>query len=888
MLFSLNIAFSLSAQSALPIYTSKAYSVYPDKVTQGNYSAKVISSVEMTSDYRSPVADKHSNEIEFKFSINLRDNEMAVGKNHSVTLHPVGGKCVTSAVFGAQEEIKSDVFQNGENLPKNTEWTIKLDMRDVLKSFKEKGYFTLFNGDKIYEQDFKSVYVAGNTAPLSWDFHNLFKMPELQLKDPDGDGIYETTLMLNTAEDKNKMTLSHWKLSKNVSAFPQYKSEYPISDAIYNLALEEMENAVEKDSTLRTGKEWAGVWTRDVSYSIILSMAYMQPKVAKNSLMRKVKDGKIIQDTGTGGAYPVSTDRMIWAVAAWEIYKTTGDQNWLEIVYPIVKKSIEQDIKNVYDPKTGLAKGESSFLDWREQTYPRWMQSADIYESENLGTNAVHYQANTVLAKMAEILNKKETAEKHRKIAENIKKAINKYLWMENYGYYGQYIYGRNYKFISPRSEALGEALCVLFNVANSEKQREIISNVPVMDYGISCIYPQIPDIPPYHNNAVWPFVQTYWALASAKTGNEPSVMESFASIYRAAALFLTNKENFVADTGDFAGTQINSSNMLWSLSGNLALVHKILFGIEFGTDSLKFHPFVPETLKGKRSLSNFRYRNTVLNIEMEGFGNKIKSIEIDGVKSTRAAISYRLSGTHSISIILADNALTEKKINKTDHYITPETPVTSYTNGVLSWNKIAGAKNYIILKNGVNQKQTSETSVKIPAKGYAEYQVIALDEKQVQSFASEPVVVSNKKLTKVYDAENSNQPFDNKYKDFQGKGYVETSKTRNTIVKIPITVSSNGKYAITVRYANGNGPVNTDNKCAIRTLKIDGKSYGTIVLPQRGANEWSNWGYSNRCHADLPKGKHTLEIVFDSLNENMNSDINQALIDSVILYKIE
>ncbi len=35
------------------------------------------------------------------------------------------------------------------------------------------------------------------------------------------------------------------------------------------------------------------------------------------SLLRKVDPtGRIIQDTGTGGAYPCSTDRMIWAVAA--------------------------------------------------------------------------------------------------------------------------------------------------------------------------------------------------------------------------------------------------------------------------------------------------------------------------------------------------------------------------------------------------------------------------------------------------------------------------------------------------------------------------------------------------------------------------------------------
>src|SRR5690606_29578813 len=153
---------------------------------------------------------------------------------------------------------------------------------------------------------------------------------------------------------------------------------------------------------------------------------------------------KIIQDTGTGGAYPVSTDRMIWAVAAWEIYKATGDMDWLQNAFIIIKNSIEDDIKNAYDPETGLVKGESSFLDWREQTYPEWMQPADIFESECLGTNAVHFQANIILAKMAEVLNKTEIQYKHLAIAQKIKKGINEYLWMPEKGYYGQYLYGKN------------------------------------------------------------------------------------------------------------------------------------------------------------------------------------------------------------------------------------------------------------------------------------------------------------------------------------------------------------------------------------------------------------------------------------------------------------
>ena len=124
-----------------------------------------------------------------------------------------------------------------------------------------------------------------------------------------------------------------WVKKNDLSSYPRLNSGNTLHDAIFNLGLDEMVNAVEPDTTLRTGKEWAGVWTRDVSYSIILSMAYMQPEASMISLMKKVNpSGQIIQDPGSGGAWPISTDRRIWVVAAYEIYKATGDRLWLEKV----------------------------------------------------------------------------------------------------------------------------------------------------------------------------------------------------------------------------------------------------------------------------------------------------------------------------------------------------------------------------------------------------------------------------------------------------------------------------------------------------------------------------------------------------------------------------
>jgi hypothetical protein len=592
-----------------PLYKNKSFQLYSNRVEQDSFIAKALSRNKIISNYQSPANLYANASISFKFSINGQDNEMGFAiDHHFLCIEKINETPLI--VFGRQlKETTSPepIFLKAKSILK-----IKLDAREVLRDFNEEGYYVTCTGAKIYKQDFKGFFIAGGASPLTWDFDNLGARNEFKLDDNDGDGIYTIQIILNDP-DAAKKTAAVWETQKLYNDFPVYKSSHLISDAIYNMSIEEMVNAIESDSTFRTGKEWAGVWTRDISYSIILSMAYLQPKVAMYSLMKKVnKKKRIIQDTGTGGAYPISTDRVVWATAAWEVYKATGDKDWLRDAYQIIKNSIADDIENAYDSQTGLVKGESSFLDWREQTYPRWMQPADIYQSENLGTNALHYQGNIVLAEMAKLLGNINVYTKHQVIALKIKTGINTYLWLPTKGYYAQYLYGRSFLRTSNRSESLGEALCVLFGIADEAQKKSIISKMPVMDFGVPCIYPQIPNITPYHNNAIWPFVQSYYALAAAAVKNEEAVLESVAAIYRAAGLYVTNKENMVAENGDFAGTQINSSNMLWSLSGNIALIHKIFFGIQFESNSLSFHPFVPKSFSDTRSLNNFKY--TVFN----------------------------------------------------------------------------------------------------------------------------------------------------------------------------------------------------------------------------------------------------------------------------------
>jgi hypothetical protein len=861
-----------------PLYQSPSFSIYPEKVVQGNFEAKAISPKHLVSNYKSPSNENQSTEIIFKFAINGRDNEMISGKDHHFIVD-ISSKVNDTPIINFGNQLIQKPTDN-QVLAPNTVMKFSVDLREVLQQFDEKGFYLTCNGDKIYKDDFKGVYIAGGTAPLIWDFDNLVNNPDLKMKDDDNDGIYENTVVLNKLSDE-KHTESEWKLSKDISAFPQYQSDYVLSDAIYNLSIEEMLDAIEDDSTFRTGKEWSGVWTRDISYSIILSMAYLQPKVAMNSLLRKVsKSKRIIQDTGTGGAWPVSTDRMIWAVAAWEVYKATGDKDWLEEAFQIIKNSIEDDLQNVYDPETGLVKGESSFLDWREQTYPKWMQAADIFESECLGTNAVHFQANIILSKMATVLNQNQCATKHLLIAEKIMSGINQYLWLPDKGYYAQYLYGRNFKSVSPRSEALGEALCVLFGIADPPRARQIISSTPVTSFGIPCIYPEIPLIPPYHNNAVWPFVQSYWLWAAAKSENEQSVIESIGAIYRPSALFLTNKENFVAESGDYNGTQINSSIMLWSLSGNISIVHKVLFGIIFEDNKLKFSPFVPEVMKGKRTLSNFKYRNAVLDIELQGYGNKIVSFEVDGKMMSEFEIPETIEGNHKIKIVLNNQTPLVSATNQQEVVFTLPAPAVRLENQELLWQPFANATDYLVYANGQLVERTKRTNFQVKPGMLIEYQVIALDKNNVESFASEPVIVIDSKYLQILPAEDAAEKATHAFKGFTGDGFIETSKTKNQQIQFKVNAEVDGLYAIDFRYANGNGPTNTENKCAIRTLVVDKIPVSAIVFPQRGKEEWSNWGFSNASRVYLTKGEHLISISLEKANNNMNGEINQAMID--------
>src|SRR5690606_6731520 len=117
-------------------------------------------------------------------------------------------------------------------------------------------------------------------------------------------------------------------------------------------------------------------------------------------------------------------------------------------------------------------------------------------------------------------------------------------------------------------------------------------------------------------------------------------------------------------------------------------------------------------------------------------------------------------------------------------------------------------------------------------------------------------------------------------YINFTGEGFVEVSLDRHLELEIPVMVDKAGNYLLDFRYSNGSGPWNTDNKAGIRSLYSNGVFQGVMVFPQRGQDEWSDWGYSNSRTVQLQAGKNLVSLKFEDWNHNMNVEVNTSMLD--------
>ena len=856
------------------------FTVTDSAVVQGRFAATARSRDTIVSTF-----PRAAREVRFRFSINGLENEFPGGTEHTIYLRPVNGKLVTPVYrFGDETEPPPPTPEQSASSEDGTaQVTFRVDLRHVHEALRTQGRYQPPLGDIITQV--RTVHVLGDPEPLTWDYARLVPGSPLELKDPDGDGTWEGTVAIATeyTRPRDAQGRAVWARARDLSRFPQLSSHQPLHDALHRMSLEELLQLVRDDGALSAGAKWPGVWTRDVALASILSLAIVAPDAVKASLLAKVdSSGRIIQDTGTGGSWPNSSDRMVWALAAWELYAATGDRAWLRRAHDVIARSAEADLHAVRDAETGLFNGESSFLDWREQSYPRWMQPADIYRSQNLGTNAVHYGAYRVLASMARALG--EPAARWDSVAEGIARGMSERLWQPQRGWFGQFRYGRAHLALSPRAEGLGEALASITGAASLAQRQALMRSAPVVQYGTPSFWPYIPGERFYHNAAIWPFVTAYWTWAAAEGGSTAQVQHGLDNLARAAALFLTNKENMVAATGHYEGTALNSDRQLWSVAGMLAATYRLLLGVRLEPDRMVFRPMVPPSYGGERVLRGLRYRDATLDITVRGHGDGVASVRIDGRPAERAEVAATLTGAHAVEITM-NGRWPAAPMPLVDDRFAPPTPRARLAGSTLAWDAVPGAVRYAVYRNGRELSRTTGTRVPVRrARGLDEDQVLAVDARGTESFLSEPVRVVDDASVIVARPPGR---LEQEHAGHGGEGYLRLTTTQNTEVPMIVNVTRAGEYALDLRYANGNGPVNTEDRSAIRTVLVDGDTAGIVVLPQRGWNRWTDWGWSNTLRVRLARGEHVVKVVYTPLDRNMNGQENTALLDHLRLTRL-
>ena len=294
----------------------------------------------------------------------------------------------------------------------------------------------------------------------------------------------------------------------------------------------------------------------------------------------------------------------------------------------------------------------------------------------------------------------------------------------------------------------------------------------------------------------------------------------------------------------------------------------------------------VPPAYSGERTLTGLRYRGATLNITVRGHGDGVAFVRLDGRPVERAEVPGTLTGTHTVEIQM-NGRWTPTTINRVENRWSPETPVTRIEGDLLVWDAVPGAAHYAVFHDGGPVEPTGERQFAMSGAGVvAEYQVAAVDSSGLTSFLSEPVRVEPE--GSVIVARPVGAPLEREHAGFSGDGYVRLTRETNTEVQVPVRITCGGHYLVEPRYANGSGPINTDAKAAIRTLRVGSDDIGVLVMPQRGTDRWTDWGYGTSLVLEFEPGEYTLVLAFTDRDENMDGRVNTALFDHLRLTRLQ
>jgi len=418
-----------------------------------------------------------------------------------------------------------------------------------------------------------------------------------------------------------------------------------VSDIIANFAMHKDGLLKEHQEVIYAGMGYEMPWTRDAAINVWNACGLLFPEVSKNTLLSVLIEDE--HGLRIGGEY---WDSIIWVTGAWYYYLYTMDKDFLEISYEVAQNSLKFFENTEFDSEMNLFRGPACYGDGvaaypdiyaksGESGISAFVKHFPEYMAENgvgcpmhtLSTNCLYYSAYKLMQKMEKELNLQINKEYTDKAA-RLKDSINKYFWMEDKGYYRYIVddFGG-----CEHQEGLGHSFAILLGVADEEKTNKILKNQYITKEGIPCVWPCFDRYLNFnkneygrHSGVVWPFIEAFWADATAKNGKLDLLQYEFSRMTKRALRDGHFAEIYHPVSGEiYGGIQENKGKGIiswkselkqtWSATGYIRMLLFDIMGMAVDEKGISFSPNLIDGLEWIE-LKNLTFRGGLIDISID------------------------------------------------------------------------------------------------------------------------------------------------------------------------------------------------------------------------------------------------------------------------------
>lgn len=539
-------------------------------------------------------------------------------------------------------------------------------------------------------------------------------------------------------------------------------------------------------------------------------------------------------------------------------------------MHRVAAKSFRLDYDIAYNRGASLMRGIPASLSDIPGSFPDAMGYTDRFETMCLRSNVEYSAALRALDGMYRLENPDDHT--YGYLADTIARAVNTCLWIPNLGYYSQAIYGGLCPIAAQATDNYGTALAVIHNVATAAMARSAISRCPLLADAVPALYPAL-DSDAYRFNAE---VQAAWTIAAASAANDRAVTYGLAVM---AARYL----NEVAASGKTAAHPVTASAL-----------YRGLLGMTFDSDGISFAPFIPSFMSADKTLTSYRYRNSVIDITVHGTGNIVSTFAIDGKAMADYRFPASLEGHHTVSITLAGctEAVSGIALQSETAYL-PATPAITEENPrqVKVMKPVSGEK-YMVWIDGALEQMTSSPVYDIyDARRPVSVALVPVTDNRWEGFAAPTYTYIPAGDIITIQATDIARPGSRIINDKEiASRFVQSTRWKNRSLTFSIAAPADGDYLLRVSYLNGLGIVNPSRRCALRRVSINGTDCGTLIFPQLPPKDWSHkadWrqltAMTNMLPVTMRAGVNSVSIDhFDAPFPDFNNETNIILIDKI------